>query len=94
MPVHSVELGHFILLNVTVQDTGLISRPFALSYRTNFSKVFKTSDFAIINTDGHSDFEIESSLALPDRLERKLDLRLNYMYDFALLLYSYNQLIS
>lgn len=22
MPVHSVELGHFILLNVTVQDTG------------------------------------------------------------------------
>ena len=23
MPVHSVELGHFILLNVNVQDTGL-----------------------------------------------------------------------
>ena len=22
MPVHSVELGHFILLNVTVEDTG------------------------------------------------------------------------
>jgi len=22
MPVHSVELGHFVLLNVTIQDTG------------------------------------------------------------------------
>ena len=23
MPVHAVELGHFILLNVTIQDTGM-----------------------------------------------------------------------
>ncbi|KAF8168100.1 vacuolar protein sorting-associated protein 13 [Crassisporium funariophilum] len=62
MPVHSVELGHFILLNVDVQDT-----------------VFKPSDFAIINTDGHSDFEAENTLTLSDQFERKLDLRLNYV---------------
>lgn len=24
MPVHSVELGHFILLNVQIQDTGKV----------------------------------------------------------------------
>jgi hypothetical protein len=35
MPVHSVELGHFILLNVEVQDTGdscSISRKFWIPY--------------------------------------------------------------
>ncbi|KAG2023495.1 hypothetical protein CC2G_001143 [Coprinopsis cinerea AmutBmut pab1-1] len=61
MPIHSVELGHFILLNVTLQDS-----------------VFKPSEFAIINTDGHSDFDIEKRLTLRDRQDRKLDLRLNY----------------
>ncbi|KAF9453814.1 vacuolar protein sorting-associated protein 13 [Macrolepiota fuliginosa MF-IS2] len=62
MPVHSVELGHFVLLNVTIQDT-----------------VFKPSDFSIINTDGHSDFDIENQLTLRDQQGRKLELRLNYI---------------
>ncbi|KAI0932190.1 hypothetical protein AcW2_000882 [Taiwanofungus camphoratus] len=62
MPVHSVELGHLILLNIHVQDTA-----------------FKQSDFAIINTDGNSDFDTETSLSLRDTLDRKLDLRLNYV---------------
>ncbi|KAL6309957.1 vacuolar protein sorting-associated protein 13 [Sparassis latifolia] len=62
MPVHSVELGHLILLNVHVQDTA-----------------FKPSEFAIINTDGNSDFDIESRLTLRDSFDRKLDLRLNYV---------------
>ncbi|KAJ2927125.1 hypothetical protein H1R20_g9964, partial [Candolleomyces eurysporus] len=62
MPIHSVELSHFILLNVAVQDS-----------------VFKPSEFAIINTDGHSDFEIEKQLTLRDQQNRKLNLRLNYV---------------
>ncbi|KAJ3515399.1 hypothetical protein NLJ89_g1777 [Agrocybe chaxingu] len=62
MPVHSVELGHFILLNIHLQDTA-----------------FKASEFAIINTDGHSDFDIETTLTLRDQAERKLDLMLNYI---------------
>ncbi|KAF9270221.1 DUF1162-domain-containing protein [Marasmius fiardii PR-910] len=62
MPVHSVELGHLVLLNVEVQDT-----------------VFKPSDFAIINTDGNADFEIENRLILRDLSDRKLNLRLNYV---------------
>ncbi|XP_006454344.1 hypothetical protein AGABI2DRAFT_114096 [Agaricus bisporus var. bisporus H97] len=62
MPVHSVELGHFVLLNVTIQDT-----------------VFKPSDFSIINTDGHSDFDVENKLTLRDQQGRKLELRLNYI---------------
>jgi vacuolar protein sorting-associated protein 13A/C len=62
MPVHSVELGHLILLNAEVQDT-----------------IFKPSDFAIINTDRNSDFEVESRLSLRDQSNRKLDLRLNYV---------------
>lgn len=41
---------------------------------------FKPSEFAIVNTDGNSDFDIESRVTLRDTLERKLDLRLNYMY--------------
>ncbi|KAF5370222.1 hypothetical protein D9615_010080 [Tricholomella constricta] len=62
MPVHSVELSHFVLLNIDVQDT-----------------VFKPSEFAIINTDGHSDFDIENRLTLQDQHNRKMDLRLNYV---------------
>ncbi|KAG6842210.1 hypothetical protein C0991_000180 [Blastosporella zonata] len=62
MPVHSVELSHFVLLNVDVQDT-----------------VFEPSEFAIINTDGHSDFDIENCLTLQDHHNRKLELRLNYV---------------
>lgn len=62
MPVHSVELGHLVLLNAEVQDT-----------------IFKPSDFAIINTDRNSDFEVESRLSLRDQSNRKLDLRLNYV---------------
>lgn len=62
MPVHSVELGHLILLNAEVQDT-----------------IFNPSDFAIINTDRNSDFEIESRLSLRDQSNHKLDLRLNYV---------------
>ncbi|THV04954.1 vacuolar protein sorting-associated protein 13 [Dendrothele bispora CBS 962.96] len=62
MPVHSVELGHLVLLNIEVQDT-----------------VFKPSDFAIINTDGHSEFQPEQNLSLRDAHERKLNLKLNYV---------------
>ncbi|KZT02705.1 vacuolar protein sorting-associated protein 13 [Laetiporus sulphureus 93-53] len=62
MPVHSVELGHLILLNILVQETP-----------------FKQSDFAIINTDGSSDFDIEHRLVLRDARDRKLELRLNYV---------------
>lgn len=62
MPVHSVELGHLVLLNVDVEDT-----------------VFKPSDFAIVNTDGHGDFDIEHFLTLRDEIDRKLDLKLNYI---------------
>ncbi|KAH9898385.1 vacuolar protein sorting-associated protein 13 [Cubamyces lactineus] len=63
MPVHSVELGHLVLLNVHAQDTA-----------------FKPSDFAIINTDGNSDFDVENKLVLRDPAGRKLDLRLNYVH--------------
>ncbi|KAA1471483.1 DUF1162-domain-containing protein [Dentipellis sp. KUC8613] len=62
MPIHSVELGHLVLLNVEVQDT-----------------IFKPSDFAIINTDGNSDFDIENRVILEDRAGRKLNLKLNYV---------------
>ncbi|KAJ7293574.1 vacuolar protein sorting-associated protein 13 [Mycena rebaudengoi] len=41
--------------------------------------VFKPSDFAIINTNEHSDFDIETRLSLRDANDRKLDLRLNYV---------------
>ncbi|KAI0639418.1 vacuolar protein sorting-associated protein 13 [Trametes polyzona] len=63
MPVHSVELGHLVLLNIHVQDT-----------------VFKPSEFAIINTDANSDFDVENKLVLRDPNGRKLDLRLNYVH--------------
>ncbi|TFY80723.1 hypothetical protein EWM64_g3289 [Hericium alpestre] len=62
MPVHSVELGHLVLLNIEIQDT-----------------VFKPSDFAIINTDGNTDFDVENRLVLEDRHGRKLNLNLNYI---------------
>lgn len=41
--------------------------------------VFKPSDFAIINTNQHSDFDIEKRLSLRDSNDRKLDLKLNYV---------------
>ncbi|KAL1697196.1 hypothetical protein GGG16DRAFT_107114 [Schizophyllum commune] len=62
MPVHSVDLGHLVLLNIDVQDTD-----------------FKPSEFSIVNTDAHSDFEIEDHLTLRDLQDRKLQLRLNYI---------------
>ncbi|KLO14457.1 hypothetical protein SCHPADRAFT_996578 [Schizopora paradoxa] len=62
MPVHSVELGHLVLLSVTAQDT-----------------TFKASEFAIINSDGKSDFDVEQQLTLSDGRDRKLELRLNYI---------------
>ena len=40
---------------------------------------FKASEFSIINTDGHSDFDTENRLTLQDARGRKLDLRLNYV---------------
>jgi hypothetical protein len=43
--------------------------------------VFGPSDFAIIDTDGQSEFDIENHLTLRDAGERKLNLRLNYVYD-------------
>ena len=42
--------------------------------------VFRPSDFAIINTDRHTDFDIESRLSLRDQRNRKLHLSLNYVY--------------
>ena len=42
--------------------------------------VFKSSDFSIINTDGSADFDIETRLTLRDEKDRKLDLKLNYVY--------------
>lgn len=42
--------------------------------------VFRPSDFAIINTDRHTDFDIESRLSLHDQRNRKLHLSLNYVY--------------
>ncbi|KAF9241379.1 vacuolar protein sorting-associated protein 13 [Melanogaster broomeanus] len=41
--------------------------------------VFKPSDFAIVNADRHSDFDVESRLSLRDQNNRKLDLSLNYV---------------
>ncbi|KAG6381178.1 vacuolar protein sorting-associated protein 13 [Boletus reticuloceps] len=43
--------------------------------------VFKPSDFAIINTDRHSDFDIESRLSLRDQSNRKLHLSLNHVLE-------------
>ncbi|CAL1695807.1 unnamed protein product [Somion occarium] len=40
---------------------------------------FKPSDFAIINTDGNSDFDVEKRVTLRDAKDRKLDLRLHYV---------------
>ena len=41
--------------------------------------MFKPSDFAIITTDGNSDFDTETKVVLRDANGRKLDLRLNYV---------------
>ncbi|KAE9408077.1 vacuolar protein sorting-associated protein vps13 [Gymnopus androsaceus JB14] len=41
--------------------------------------IFKPSDFAIINTDGHGDFDVEHRLTLLDQNDRKLNLKLNYI---------------
>lgn len=81
MPVHSVELGHFILLNVNLEETGKSS---STSIKMNehssyLTPVYKPSEFTIINTDGHSDFDIENTLTLRDQYDRKLDLKLNYV---------------
>ena len=78
MPVHSVELGHMVLLNVTVQDTGKHFRKLTAKYYLHCA-VFKPSDFAIINTDGKADFDTETQLTLRDEKDRKLNLRLNYV---------------
>jgi vacuolar protein sorting-associated protein 13A/C len=82
MPVHSVELGHFILLNITVQDTGQYISTLHLDLASYyfFNPVFKPSEFTIINTDGHSDFDIEETLTLRDQFDRKLNLKLNYVW--------------
>jgi hypothetical protein len=44
MPVHSVELGHFVLLNVAIQDTGEISLMFL---KLHSEKKIKLSSQAI-----------------------------------------------
>lgn len=46
--------------------------------------VFGPSDFAIINTERHSDFDIESRLSLRDQSNRKLHLSLKYVYVVSL----------
>lgn len=78
MPVHSVELGHMVLLNVNVQDTGKL---FLHTCQQSYSNrvVFKPSDFAIINADSSADFDIENKIVLRDPKDRKLDLRLHYV---------------
>lgn len=48
--------------------------------------VFKPSEFAIINADAHSDFDIEKRLSVKDQKDRKIDLRLNYVYEYYNLL--------
>ena len=78
MPVHSVELGHMVLLNVTVQDTGTHLRC-CTSCVLTLLQVFKPSEFSIINADGSADFDIETRLTLRDEKDRKLDLKLNYV---------------
>jgi vacuolar protein sorting-associated protein 13A/C len=76
MPVHSVELGHLVLLNVAVQDTGQSCHDIT---SVSSSTAFKPSDFAIINADAHSDFDVEKRLTLRDQQDRKMDIRLNYV---------------
>ena len=76
MPVHSVELGHLLLLNVTVQDTGnIVRRCASLIWHL---VVFKPSDFTIINP-GNSEYDVENHLLLQDSPGRQLRLRLNYL---------------
>jgi hypothetical protein len=48
---------------------------------------FKPSEFSIINADAHSDFDIEKKLTLRDQRDRKLDVKLNYVYLLFLLGY-------
>lgn len=87
MPVHSVELGHLVLLNIHVVDSGksIINLPNPCGVVDHHHPLamlhlaFKPSEFAIINTDGNSDFDIESRITLRDAAGRNLDLRLNYM---------------
>ena len=80
MPVHSVELRHLVLLNVGVQDTRKFSLEMKEVYFAEDVVAFKPSDFAIINTDGGSDFDVENRVTLRDERDRKLDIRLNYVY--------------
>ena len=79
MPVHSVELAHLVLLNVTVQDTGMLEHFTVGMVNLLGLQVYQPSDFAIINTDGHSDFEVESLLQIGDKKGGKLKLKLNYV---------------
>ena len=88
MPIHSVELNHFILLNVAIQDSGEPFYEIYVTFSADGSPVFKPSDFAIINTDGHSDFDIEKQVVLRDQNNRKLSLGLNFVYVRSLLLAS------
>jgi vacuolar protein sorting-associated protein 13A/C len=44
-----------------------------------WQQVYQPSDFAIINTDGHSDFEVEKRLQIGDQKGGKLQLKLNYV---------------
>jgi hypothetical protein len=85
MPVHSVELGHLVLLNVNIQDSRVFSPLFGVIALT-FVIAYQPSDFAIVNTDGHSDFDVENSLSLRDAKNRKLQLKLNYVYDLPYLI--------
>ena len=79
MPVHSVELAHLVLLNVTIQDTGTLY-PYTMEMmQLTRLQVYQPSDFAIINTDGHSDFEVETMLQIGDKKGGKLQLKLNYV---------------
>jgi vacuolar protein sorting-associated protein 13A/C len=84
-PVHSVELGHLVLLNVEIQDTGNILSLTSFGLQdAELPVVFKPSNFGIINTGGNSDFDVENRLTLLDASERKLNLKLNYVFAIPL----------
>jgi vacuolar protein sorting-associated protein 13A/C len=85
MPIHSIELSHLVLLNIEINDTGskaLLRRPVKLIVSL---VALKASDFSIINTDGHSDFDVENRLTLEDTRGRKLNLKLSYVCVLLLL---------
>lgn len=79
MPIHSVHLEQFVLLNIEIQDTS--KQPILhIDPHAEPCPDYKPSEFAIINTDDSPDFSVESILRVADQQDRKLDLGINYVY--------------